>query len=37
MDYGALPWLIAGGTVVFLIAAYAVIRVIVRIVRFIFR
>lgn len=37
MDYSALPWLILGGLVVLLAAGYVVIRVIVRIVRFLFR
>lgn len=37
MDYAALPWLILGGVVVLLAAGYVVIRLVVKLVRFLLR
>lgn len=37
MDYATLPWLILGGVVVLLGAGYVVIRLIVKIIRFLTR
>ena len=37
MDYAALPWLMLGGLVVFLLLSYAVVRIVVRAIRFLLR
>lgn len=37
MDYALMPWLIAGGALVALVAVYIVIRIVVRIIRFLTR